>query len=586
VGLGGLAATAFVGLQVLKPKPLAVNAYDFTRVTDDPGVEFQPAISPDGNEVLYVVGGPIAAPHVFLRSAVSAAGGAAVRLGDTTTGSESYPSWTPDGQTVRLWGCPPGRGTDGRCTWLESGKLGGAPRALPLPPRASQEAFAGVTGWSPDGSRVAINVLPYTLRIVTIADGQTTDVLGAGGLSPAWSPGGTFIACTRDNVSWSRGFSLGGSSLWVARTRGGTPYRVASDEHLNASPAWLDDRHLLFVSDRDGQRAVYVVEVGPTGVRGEPRSIPGLTDPHSISYSPASRRLAYAKFTARANVWAYPLGRSAPISIRDGRRVTAGGQVIENLDVSPDGSWIVFNGDLRGRPDLYKVSSAGGQPTALTSGESGPQAPRWSPDGREIVFTTTSGSGRLRAYQIMTIPAAGGSPVALTDDSARKEYPSWSPDGRRIAFQSYHAGRQFVNAWLLSRDSVGAPWRRAEVLSDSSCFAPDWAPDGSRLVCVGGAFVSMQNGRRVRSDLFIRNGLRPGSPSRFSRDGTTIYTYAIDQAGRRGVWEVPVEGSPARLVVAFDDPALVGAGFAVSRDQLYLAVGEHQSDIWVARLRY
>ena len=588
-GVAGVAVIALVVLQLLRPKPLAVTAYDFTRVTDDPGVEFQPAISPDGNEVLYIagpLGGGVYSAHVLLRSAVSAAGGAAVRLGDTTTGSEWFPSWTQDGQTVRLWGCPPGAPPDSRCSWLETAKLGGATRALLVPPRAREWAYGMTTGWSTDGSRMAFGVPYDTFLIVTIADGQTLAIPGAGGLSPAWSPGGEFVAYTLGNPYWSKGVWLGGSSLWVVNARGGRPYQVASEDHLNVSPAWLDDRHLLFVSDRDGQRAVYVVEVGPRGVRGQPRIIPGLADPHSISYSPRSRRLAYAKFTAKGNIWAYPLGRSAPISIRDGRRVTRGGQVIEWLDVAPDANWIVFNGDLRGRPDLYKVPSAGGQPTQLTSGEYGPTAPRWSPDGREIAFHTTSGSGSLGPYQVMVVPAAGGAPVALSDDSSQSAgFPTWSPDGRHIAFQSAKTGPML--AWLVSRDSVGAPWRGAVPFSDSTCFCPDWAPDGSRFICVGARFVSVENGHTVRSDLFTRNHLRPLSIPHFSRDGTTVYSFATDQTGRRGVWAIPVAGGPARLVVAFDEPSLDAvAGLSVSRDQLYLAVGEYQSDIWVARLRY
>jgi hypothetical protein len=52
---------------------------------------------------------------------------------------------------------------------------------------------------------------------------------------------------------------------------------------------------------------------------------------------------------------------------------------------------------------------------------------------------------------------------------------------------------------------------------------------------------------------------------------------------------MPATGGPARLVIAFDDPAIVAAGgvsISVGPDRLYLTVAQYESDIWVARLRW
>jgi hypothetical protein len=46
--MAALLPVALAASQLLKPKPLNIAASDFTPVTNDPGVEFQPAISPDG----------------------------------------------------------------------------------------------------------------------------------------------------------------------------------------------------------------------------------------------------------------------------------------------------------------------------------------------------------------------------------------------------------------------------------------------------------------------------------------------------------------------------------------------------------
>src|SRR5689334_24966605 len=60
-----------------------------------------------------------------------------------------------------------------------------------------------------------------------------------------------------------------------------------------------------------------------------------------------------------------------------------------SLDVSPDGRTIVF--DLLG--DLYTIPAAGGDATPLTSGMAFDAQPRFSPDGKSIVFTSDRDGG-------------------------------------------------------------------------------------------------------------------------------------------------------------------------------------------------
>jgi Tol biopolymer transport system component len=596
----GVASVALVAVLVsllLRPKPLSITTFDLTQVTNDQGVEFLPAISPSGDEVAFVAG-PIGAPHLYLRSAVNAAGGAAVRLGDTTLGTEWLPAWGADGQSVRFWSCPAAVSApwDARCSWMETGKLGGAVRAVTLPTLERRVGAGGgvLVAWSADCTRVAF-VVGDTVFAASTVDGNVRPVIveEGGAHTLAWSPGGSRLAYVTGNPYWvARGTSQGaegGASAWVVDVRGGTPRRISSAGVLTASPVWLDDRHVLFVSDRDGQRAVYGVEVGPQGPRGEHFIVPGLADPHTISYSPRSKRLAYSKFAPRGNIWTYPLGGAAPVSIRDGHPVTTGNQVIRGSDLSPDGKWIVHDGNLRAHFDLYRTPREGGLSTPLTSGPLDVAGPRWSPDGREIVFAAGAlRSNGVSTEVIMVMPAEGGPPVALTSDSTYSAMARWSPGGLHVAFQSSRSGA--VAVWVVSRDSVGGAWQEAVALGDSACDSPDWAPDGATLACRGGAgglrFISFPAGRVVNSDLLTRNRLRQLGTPRYSRDGRTIYYFATDPDGRGGIWAIPVAGSRARLLVACDDPALTFlGGLTIGPDRLYLSVGQYESDIWVARLR-
>jgi serine/threonine protein kinase len=588
-GVFGVAAFALLASQLLKPKPLTVTASNLTPVTSEPGVEWLPSISPDGKQVAYAVG--MTAARLFVRSAANMSGGAAVALGDTGGGTV-FPTWTPDGQSVRYIEC-----RASGCAWKETGSLGGAVRTIPHP-----EGRWFWMSWAPDGTRIAF------FRNDTLFVTSTTDTVEhriavrTGGNSAvhslAWSPDAKRISWVAGNSQWSLGTNVQKSSIWVVDATGGTPREVVGDDFLNVSPVWLDARHLAFVSDRDGPvRGAYVIEVGPDGPRGEPRAIPGIADPHSISYSTATRRLAWSKFTIRQNIWSYPLNPPAAVPVRDGRPLTVGNEVIEEHDVSRDGKWIAYSSYLRGSADLYKLPLAGGARVPLTATRTTDEwGPMWSPDGREIAFYASVPGG---GTEIFVMPSDGGVPVNVSRSPRPTENThsaSWRPDGLGLSFFSRRGTKG--PTWLAVRDSLRGAWHEAVVLNDSGCclIASDWGPDGSGFVSVRGdprdrsapAFALVSPDLQVRRRAWPAAGpLRFDSRIRYSRDGRTVYGISEHPDGRVGVWAIPVAGGTPRLIVALGDSTIKSQGFvSVGRDRLYLTVTETQSDIWVADLRW
>ena len=107
-----------------------------------------------------------------------------------------------------------------------------------------------------------------------------------------------------------------------------------------------------------------------------------------------------------------------------------------SLDVSPDGSTIVF--DLLG--DLYTLPIMGGEAERIVGGISFESQPRFSPDGEKIVFT----SDRSGAENLWIADADGENAKALTEGRYRSYVsPDWTPDGKYIVVSKTTGATRF-----------------------------------------------------------------------------------------------------------------------------------------------
>jgi Tol biopolymer transport system component len=116
-----------------------------------------------------------------------------------------------------------------------------------------------------------------------------------------------------------------------------------------------------------------------------------------------------------------------------------------SLDVAPDGKTIVF--DLLG--DLYSLPIAGGKATRLTSGMAYDVQPRFSPDGKKIVFVSDRSGGE----NLWVMNADGKDTTALTTGNANQYVsPTWSPDGKYVVASRSGGLFGMAKLWMFHTD--------------------------------------------------------------------------------------------------------------------------------------
>ena len=127
---------------------------------------------------------------------------------------------------------------------------------------------------------------------------------------------------------------------------------------------------------------------------------------------------------------------------------------------SPDGRWIacvLSTPDLaenRTDSDVWLVPVSGGTPRKFAASPKQDRHPRWSPDGRWVVFE----SNRDGEFQVWIQPVDGGEARVLTRLSTGASAPIWSPDGSRIAFLSSvypeFSGKPSAESERLNRERI------------------------------------------------------------------------------------------------------------------------------------
>ncbi|QJR37534.1 BTAD domain-containing putative transcriptional regulator [Gemmatimonas groenlandica] len=604
---------AALGLFAWKAQPEASTRFDDVdlrslrvsaarRIAADESFELDPAISPDGLNIAYVAGDE-GAMRLYLRQRD---GSQAVPIAASVAGDQRLPRWSPDGTSIAFQ-------ADGG-VWVVPA-LGGTAR-LVLAPRPNDKWFASSPVWSPDGQELAWVTGDTIFRMPV--SGGTRRVIATGATQIhglAWSPDGRWLAAVSGNAEFTIGNRAYQSTLGVAIGNLGPsaivliatanppsgrdaarPVRVlVPPTTLNASPVWLDQRTLIFVSNRGGTRDLFAAHITDDGtLRGEVERITAGLDVHSVSASRDGRQLAYAVFRQLTNIWSIPIPRDAPATLAAATRVTQGTQVVEGMAVSRDGRWLAYDANVAGQQDIFRLALRDGAPVnreaeRIVSSPVDDFHPTWSPDGQWIAYYTFRGNVRRAAY----VPAGGGTTrLVHPNDEALEEFsPAWTADGKGLLF--FRGSGQYGDLYRTDRldDTTWGPTRR---VTTAGAGAASYIGDGRQIVyfsAPGTIRLADSSFRESTSRVLLSPDTRGPvmtTSGAVTGDGTAIIVKGQDATGI-GFWSYPLQngalGAP-RVLLRFDDPRRTSPRpeFTMDARFLYFTLTEREADVWSLQL--
>lgn len=237
-----------------------------------------------------------------------------------------------------------------------------------------------------------------------------------------------------------------GKEVFVMDYDGARAKRITANGSMNRSPAWSPDGSLIaFVSLRSGIPELLILDSSGNLKRAFPQNGELNSAP---AWSPDGRLLAFS--SARdGNAEIYTLRIEGNVLTR----LTKDPGIDTSPTWSPDGKSIAFTSDRGGSPQIYLMDSDGGRVRRLTSELSYCDAASWSPnadDGDRIAFAARVPGG----FDIFSYDLKSAQLTRLTDGGGINESPRWSPDGRHLVFTSDRSGGSDIYTMDANGDHV------------------------------------------------------------------------------------------------------------------------------------
>ncbi|MCD6594573.1 PD40 domain-containing protein [bacterium] len=285
-----------------------------------------------------------------------------------------------------------------------------------------------------------------------------------------------------------------------------------SDVYMNLQPVYNPKKdQIAYISNKNDYIDIFTVDV-PTGITR--RIVKGERSGESQSFHPFDSRMSISA-DGKYLIHSVKLGYCDGISIVDIKRKkrirtlrfdTLGIREISSPYISNDGNKIIFAGLHHEKRDIFITDSLAKTVKAITDDIYDENYPMFSPDNKQIVFSSDRPIGSSGAtkkfpkkygeYNIFVLDLITDEISPITNDGLGNKYPSFSPDGKKIAFTSMSNGVANIFIADLDKDTTYA-------LTDLVCaaYTPSWSNDGEKL-----AFSAFWHGGW---DIFILEKIEP-----------------------------------------------------------------------------
>jgi Tol biopolymer transport system component len=418
--------------------------------------------------------------------------------------------------------------------------------------------------WSPDSQSVGFFTFENKLKRVALTDGTVQTLCDTGPGTDAdragtWNQDGVIV------------YSTSREGLYRIPAAGGTPEKIPVDGEYRWPFFLPDGRHFLALSQKEGivivalkgglVQVVLPTERGPVRyadpgyllftrqrdliaqsfdarrlqLTGSAKTVAFSVEPGPFSFSATAGSLLHVQTSETQLTWVDQEGNelstvgepghvSAPFLSPDGNYTMATitdpetqrhklwlfdfRRGIENAFTfgtrneaypiwSPDGKQVAFTSSREnGQEDLYiKAVNGGGNEQSLLTFPGDKEPDKFSPDGRFLLFDYRSGPGE--GYDVWILPMFGDrKPYPFIERKGNDGFATFSPDGKWVAYLSDESGQPEV--YVVPFPGPGGKWR----ISKGGGGQPIW-PKGKELFYVSNAFQLIGVQFEVRDNNFI-----------------------------------------------------------------------------------
>ena len=395
------------------------------RLTELPGVEESPALSPDHRHVAFTAVDSNGKRQIFVRLL---AGGPPVQI-TTDLVDHEFPRWSPDANALVYFSAAPSGEAQGGIWSIPA--LGGSPRRV-------IDSLGGADV-SRSGKLACFRLVDGEVQLVTSSlDGTGLQVIAhsvAGyHMHPRWSPDGRWIAFQKgDGLRYD---------IFVIPDGGGEPRKLTDERNIIRGLAWLPDGSGIVYASSRGSTVPYLPPLALWEVRLNGAGHRQITPADSWYDQPdvhSSGLVSAARMRMQFDIWKFPFEGVPAENVRRAQQVTRQTGQVLTPTAAPDGSEIAFLSDSGGHGNLWVRSNQTGNLRQITFDASPGVTigvPVWSPDGRSIAFVSSKGRTGFD-FGVWLVDPDG---TNLRKVAERGVGIAWSPDGQWIYYAESSAG--------------------------------------------------------------------------------------------------------------------------------------------------